>query len=133
MNIKLSMKSINQTRGVAQLDYRIGDDIHSLRAFIEHLVDIEITRYEQKEFQITTQQELDDMVSAGKVSFGFKYREDAIDRAFAKEVAVLAFYDGLYAVFLNEVQTMELDEQLNIQENDILTLIRFTMLAGRYY
>ena len=133
MTIQLTMKSITQTRGVQLAQYHIRDDIHMLQALIENLVDIEVTRFEEKELQVTSQRQLDDMVTAGKVSFGFKYGEDTIDRPFAKKVAVLAFQDGLYAVFLNDTQIEELKEPLHLKENDILTLIRFTMLAGRYF
>lgn len=133
MNIKLSIKSINKTRGVELVDYSISDNILSLQDLLENLVDIEITKYEQKEFKITSQEDLDNMIIAGKISFGFKYREDVINRAHSKDVATLAFSDGLYAVFINDIQLNALDEYLNIKENDILSLIRFTMLTGRFY
>jgi hypothetical protein len=73
------------------------------------------------------------MVISGKISFGFKYREVEIDRENAQDVALLAFKDGLFAVFINNDEIKALDENLSLKNNDIVTFIRFTMLTGRYY
>ena len=115
------------------MDYSISSAILSLHDLLENIVDIEVTKYEKKEFKISSQEELDDMIITGKVSFGFKYREDEIDRGHAKNVALSAFSDGLYAVFLNDIQLNNLTDPLDIKEDDVLTLIRFTMLTGRFY
>ena len=73
------------------------------------------------------------MVIAGKVSFGFKYRDVEIDRKNAENVALLAFKDGLFAVFINDNEIESLDNHLDLKKDDIVTFIRFTMLTGRYY
>lgn len=51
----------------------------------------------------------------------------------ATAAALLAFEDGLYKVFVQEEECSALDEPLRLEEGDELTLIRFTMLAGRLW
>ncbi|MFD2875182.1 hypothetical protein ACFTAO_03165 [Paenibacillus rhizoplanae] len=45
----------------------------------------------------------------------------------------MLFEDGLYKVFVQEEECSALDEPLRLEEGDELTLIRFTMLAGRLW
>ena len=133
MNIKIALKSIIQTRGIDYLEYKIEDNILTLEDLIINLVDIEIDRYESQKEEILSQDDIDRMIISGKVSFGFKYRKDSIDRDNAKEVALLAFKDSLYTVFLNDIEIKSLSEILNLKSGDLVTLIRFTMLTGRFY
>ncbi len=133
MNIKIVMKSIAQTRNLQSIDYTIRDDISTLKELITNLVNIEIDKYEQEQLKITSQEDLDQMIINGKVSFGFKYRETEIDRTNAVNVALQAFEDGLYVVFLNNSELKSLTDKLILNENDSLSLVRLTMLTGRYY
>ncbi len=133
MNIKIVMKSIAQTRNLQSIDYTIRDDISTLKELITNLVNIEIDKYEQEELKITSQEDLDQMIINGKVSFGFKYRETDIDRANAVSVALQAFEDGLYVVFLNNSELKSLNDKLILNENDSISLVRLTMLTGKYY
>ncbi|KUO70710.1 MAG: hypothetical protein APF81_26025 [Desulfosporosinus sp. BRH_c37] len=47
--------------------------------------------------------------------------------------ALLAFQDGIYRVFIGDNEVAELDEKLSLKEGEVLTFIRFTMLAGRMW
>jgi hypothetical protein len=134
MNIKIALKSVSTTRGIKYVDYIVKNDIKNLNDLIVNLVNIEIDKYEvEKEIEVLSQNDIDNMVISGKISFGFKYREVEIDRENAQDVALLAFKDGLFAVFINNDEIKALDENLSLKNNDIVTFIRFTMLTGRYY
>ncbi len=130
MKIKVSLKSIAKTRGIQYVDYNILDNLATLRDLIKNLCDIEIDKYENKEFKILSQEDISNMVNQGKISFGFKYREDIIDRKKAYENAFLSFKDGLYRVFINDEEVENLETNINLKENDTLTLIRLTMITG---
>ena len=134
MNIKISVKSMAKTRNIEFLDYRIKDNLKTLQDLIENLVDLEIDKYEQNNFSGLTQEKLNVMVENGKVSFGFTYREDEkVNREQAKEVALLAFKDGLYLVFIDQVQIEELDEVVEMKPESMVDLIRLTLFTGRYF
>jgi len=132
VNIKINIKSISKTRGVKHIIYEVLDNIKTLECLILNLVDIEIDKYENHAFKALTQEDINSMLDIGKISFGFKYRESNIDRNNAKEIATLAFIDGLYVVFINQIKIEELTDEINLKEDDEVSLIRLTMLSGRY-
>ncbi len=130
MIIKVLLKSLAKTRGLDYVDYKIKDDIKSLEELIVNLCDIEIDKYENKEFKVLSQEDINNMVNNGKVSFGFKYRDDVIDREKAYENALLSFKDGLYRVFINDEEVTELESDIELKDGDTLALIRLVMMTG---
>ncbi len=143
MKIKIIMKSATKTRGVEPVEYNVNDNIKTLKDLIENLVDIEIDKYLENKIKALSQKEIDEMVENGKITFGFRYREEfnksvgiknnIINRVEAKEVAYLAFNDGLYVVFIGRNKIEDLNQAINIGEEDEVSFIRLTMLAGRYF
>ena len=133
MHIKINIKSLGKTRGIESRDYIISDNIETIEDLIHNLVDIEIDKYERKDFKVLNQEDINNMMDSGKISFGFKYREKEIDRAYAKEIAVQAFLDGLYVIFINETSIEDINQKIHLCHGNELTLIRLTMLSGRYY
>lgn len=77
--------------------------------------------------------QIDDMAHIGKIAFGIVYGEKAPDVGKSIETAMLGFQDGLFRVFLGDTELTELDEKLELQEGDMVTFIRLTMLAGRMW
>ncbi len=130
MKIKVALKSISKTRGIDYIDYKVLDNIVTLKDLIINLCDIEIDKYENKELKVLSQEDINNMVNTGKVSFGFKYRDDIIDRGKAYDNALLSFKDGLYRVFINDEEVESLETNINLKENDTLALIRLTMMTG---
>lgn len=133
MHIKINIKSLGKTRGIEPTDYIVSDDIETTKDLIHNLVDIEIDKYERQDFKVLSQEDINNMMDSGKISFGFKYREKEIDRAEAKKIAVQAFLDGLYAIFITETSIEDINQKIHLSNGNELTLIRLTMLSGRYY
>jgi hypothetical protein len=78
-----------------------------------------------------TEQETADMSEVGKVSFGNKYNEKKANSEKSVEVALQGFEDGLFKVLIGDTEIERLDSTVNLKENDVLTFIRLTFLAGR--
>lgn len=80
-----------------------------------------------------SERQITDMADIGKIAFGITYggKEQALDKAI--DNALQAFEDGIYRVFLNETELEQLDGKICLGENDSLTFIRLTMLAGRMW
>lgn len=78
-------------------------------------------------------EQITDMADIGKIAFGINYggKEQLADKAV--ENALQAFGDGIYRVFLNDNELENPDDEINVRENDSLTFIRLTMLAGRMW
>jgi len=80
-----------------------------------------------------TQDNIETSARLGKVSFGNMYNDTKQNLNKALETAYLAYEDGIYKVFIGENEAGVLDESLKLKEDDILTFIKFTMLAGRMW
>ncbi|MFX4262791.1 hypothetical protein ACOBQJ_11365 [Pelotomaculum propionicicum] len=110
----------------------------NLRGLITEVVRINVTAYNNKTagpliIKYLSPAEIEDQAETGKVGFGERRSHEQADVYRAIETAVLAFEDGIYRVFIGENEISSLDEPLEINENGLLTFIRFTMLAGRMW
>lgn len=134
MRIQIAMKSVARTRNIQWVEYTVKDHLVYLEDLIRNLVEIEIDKYEQLDNPQLTQADINEMVDTGKISFGFKYREhEAINREQSKKIALDAFLDELYVVFINDIKVPSLSTKLDLKEGDAVSLIRLTMLSGRYF
>lgn len=134
MRIQIAMKSVARTRNIQWVEYTVKDHLVYLEDLIKNLVEIEIDKYEQLGNPQLTQADINEMVDTGKISFGFKYREhEAINREQSKKIALDAFADELYVVFINDIKVPSLSTKLDLKEGDAVSLIRLTMLSGRYF
>ena len=80
-----------------------------------------------------TKEELDARAETGKIGFDVNYGERRAETEPAVKNALQSFEDGIYRIFLNDRSLERLDEPLHILEEDSLTFVRLTMLAGRMW
>lgn len=72
-------------------------------------------------------------VEAGKISFGVNYNGQKQELRKAAENALQSYEDGIYSGFVNDEELGEINSKVNLKENDVLTFVRLTMLAGRMW
>ena len=139
MNIYIKLKSAGKRRPVlSDTLYTFPDGIASLRQLIETVVRQEVEKYNSRGTEnmlipFLTEAEISEQSTVGKVGFGRLYSDKRADPEKAVEVALQGFEDGLFKVIVGEKEAAELDEPLDIQENELLTFIRLTFLAGRLW
>ena len=80
-----------------------------------------------------TDEKINDLSDAGKISFGVDYNGKKQDLEKAIENALQSYEDGIYRVFVNDEEIGEINDKMDLQENDELTFVRLTMLAGRMW
>lgn len=80
-----------------------------------------------------SEREINDMAGVGRITFGICNgdKEQDVDKAI--DNALLAFQDGLFCLFINGTQMTEAGQETALKEDDVLTFIRLTMLAGRIW
>lgn len=108
----------------------------NIRELIKEIIYINV-----KEFNISISEppiisylcDIDKQISTGKVGFGQKWNTQQAGFEKSVETAILAYEDGIFRVFINDTEIECLDEKIVLNENDVLTFIRFTMLAGRMW
>ena len=80
-----------------------------------------------------SERQIKDMADIGRITFGICYGDKQQDAQKAIENAVQAFKDGIVCVFINDVKLSSPDEKIELKEDDVLSFIRLTMLAGRIW
>ena len=139
MNVYIKLKSAGKRRPVLDnTPYSLPDGLKSLRQLIEAVVRQEVDKYNSRGTgsmlaPFLTETEIEDQSTIGKIGFGRLYSENKADPQRAAETALLGFSDGLYRVLVGDKEAVELDEPLDVRENDTLTFIRLTFLAGRLW
>lgn len=110
----------------------------SLRVLIGEIVTQNVEKYNQKVgkesiLDFITDEELEGQAKVGKVGFGEVYSENKAKLDQALDAAWLAYEDGIYRVFVGGREAGGLDDAITLNEDDVLTFIRLTMLAGRLW
>ena len=85
---------------------------------------------ERKLARVMSRQEVAQGVERGKVDPGERDLEQSVDKEDAIAVALQAFEDGLYFVFIDEVQQTNLDSEVFLKTNSKVVFLRLTALVG---
>ncbi|MEH7113832.1 hypothetical protein V7124_15775 [Neobacillus niacini] len=139
MKVFVSVKQAGRRKEYIKKEELVLDDNPaSLRELIMEIIRKNVESYNRRPldsllFNYLTFDEIEAQVSTGKVGFCQRVDERQADAGKAVETAMLAFTDGLYRVFIGDVEIESLDGPLGIKDGDVLTFIRFTMLSGRMW
>lgn len=83
--------------------------------------------------QPMTQEEIDAQKEIGKIAFGIHYNERKVEEDKAVAAALQAYEDGLFRMFLDEEELGGSGQEIHLTEEDVLTLVRLTMLSGSMF
>ena len=139
MTIYIQVKSVGKRRPIlAKAEYYIPNNITTLRALISAIVQTEVETYNARGLEnmlvpFLLESEIQEQATSGKVGFGRLYSAVKANPTEAVATALQGFEDGLFKVVLNETELTELDAPIVINENDMLTFVRLTFLAGRLW
>lgn len=139
MKVYVSVKQAGKRKDYITKKELVLESVPStLREFIAQIVRINVNEYNHKAVEpliikYLSNEDIESQAEIGKVDFGELRQDTKADVKKAIETAILAFEDGIYRVFISEDEVSFLDEPLSIKEGDVLTFIRFTMLAGRIW
>jgi hypothetical protein len=75
----------------------------------------------------------EEQAATGKISFGSIYNENKAEPVQAKQTALQAFEDGMFALFVNDEEINNLTTTIALPEKSVITFIRLTFLAGSYW
>jgi hypothetical protein len=112
-----------------------GGDRMKLRDLITLVVLEEVEafrkRQEERRFaRILSQADIERGARSGKVDSGERDLKQVIDNEEAVGVALQEFEDGLYFVFVDDVQQTSLDGEVYLKSESKVTFIRLVALAG---
>ena len=107
----------------------------TLRELLGHVVRGEVAAFADRQadrrlLKALTATQIDAGLAAGKVSAGGSDLDQKVDADAAVATAVEAFADGLFMVFVDDVEIKTLDAAVPLTAGSKLTFLRLTMLAG---
>jgi len=148
MIVLVNQKSIGKNKRIrtVPLEYKdVPENVYDLIGnTVKIMVDDFYRRAKSKESPLSEEQ-INDLAEIGRVSFGIIYNDKMPDLKEATDTAVLAYRDGLVAIFINDELVEVKSEQptpteeelkncrIELHENDTISFVRLTMLAGRMW
>ena len=139
MKIYVNIKQIGKRKNkIDKKEYEIKGKIETVKDLLIEFVTINVKEFnegftENDVVPYLTDEKINDLSDVGKISFGVDYNGKKQDLQKAIENALQSYEDGIYRVFVNDEELGKINDKLDLQENDELTFIRLTMLAGRMW
>ena len=139
MKIYVNIKQIGKRKNkIDKKEYEIKGKIETVKDLLIEFVTINVKEFnegltENDVVPYLTDEKINDLSDAGKISFGVDYNGQKQDLEKAVENALQSYEDGIYRVFVNDGELGKINDKLDLQENDELTFVRLTMLAGRMW
>jgi hypothetical protein len=144
MNISISVKQLGKKHPILQekiISLDTSASLLSVRTFIELIVKHQVELFHSSSFEwedqdtihLPKENYLPILTDTGKVGFGALYNHNKVNVAAAQENAIIAFEDGLYALFYGDDQLESLNNEIDLSQNKAITFIRLTFLAGSYW
>jgi hypothetical protein len=107
----------------------------TLQDLITRIVQVEVegfeTRQEARRLErVLSTVQIAEGVVQGKVEMGGQELEQAVDIQVAIQIALQAFEDGLYYVFVDEVQYERLEDEVVLKADSQVLFLRLVALVG---
>ena len=139
MKVYVNVKQIGKKKNkIDKKEYEINEGIKTVKELLTEFVTINVKKFnegytENDIVPYLTDKKINDLSDAGKISFGVDYNEQKQDLEKAIENALQSYEDRIYRIFVNDEEVGEIHSEVNLNENDELTFVRLTMLAGRMW
>ena len=138
MTVYLKIKALAKHKPlIERVAFTIDKPLATSKELVEYIVRRNVDDYNKKAvdaplFQYLTSDEIEDGAKTGKVGFNDRKNEKTQDAGKAVENALTCFDDGILKLFINDEETGFADS-INLKDNDEITFMRLTMLAGRLW
>jgi len=136
MKVYVNIKQIGKRKNkIDRKEYEIKGKIETVKDLLIEFVTINVKEFnegltENDVVPYLTDEKINDLSDAGKISFGVDYNGKKQDLEKAIENALQSYEDGIYRIFVNDEEVGALNDSINLSEDDIITFVRLTMLAG---
>ncbi|MEL7160519.1 MAG: hypothetical protein AAFN92_07160 [Bacteroidota bacterium] len=101
-----------------------------VRAEIAHF---NARREDHRLLSFLTPAQMDEQSTSGKIGFGDLANREKADAEKGIATARQAYLDGLFTVFVDDEEVMELDTPLTLTEDSTITFLRLTFLTGTFW
>jgi len=142
MTIYIQIKALAKRKPlIAKLPYEIPQAMPTPRALVEYIVRQNVKEYNTQAtstplLPYLTEDAIADGEKTGKITFGQLQEEGFVattqDEDAAVKNALTCYEDGIFRMFINDDE-VEIDQPISLNQDDTITFIRLTMLAGRLW
>ena len=134
MKLNIIRKKASSLRELSREQVQI-PEVSTLEELLGELVKEEFRKRKDADQTdpVLTENEMKDEERLGRIRFFASYEENMGDIETAIRVMRQDFEDGLFRVYLNGKECLELKGRLEIKDEDEVVLLRFVMLAGRMW
>lgn len=144
MEIKVTVKQLGKKHPVLseqKIKIAYEDITITLENLLKLIVRQQVEAFNAQSFELEDQDYtkipvenyLNILTDTGKVGFGSIYNEKKANIQKAQENAILAFEDGMFAIFYNDEQLENLTQTIDLSLQHTFAFIRLTFLAGSYW
>lgn len=140
MKIFVTMKSLAKRKSYLEnVEFQLTKQPGTIKDLISDLVSINVRSFNERQgdttlVQFLTKEEISQSGATGKVGFGTAiYNEQKTDEQQAIQTAIQAFEDGLFKIFINDVEQGVDSHSITLNDEDQLVFIKLTMLVGRMW
>lgn len=162
MDIYINLKQLSKkSRRVKAVLFHYENTPHTLGEFVKETVLIMLREFNERKKKTKegiipdplSEEDIKNMTEIGKAAFGYVYNNNEITDEKAVETAYQSLCDGLVRVFINgedvsstdlnlrnvDINDIEasyravLNRKINLKDNDEVTFVKLTMLAGRLW
>jgi len=133
------MKSLGKRKEFFKnVEYQLSMRPETITDLISELVKINVSSYNERSGEVSfvnylTKEEIELRGTTGKVGFGINYNEQKANVQDSIRTALQAFQDGLFKVFINDVEQTVEAPSIIVNDGDQIVFIKLTMLAGRMW
>jgi hypothetical protein len=107
----------------------------TLRALITRIVQQEVAAFRQRQadrrfVRVLSERQLSEGALAGRIDPAAHERVQQVDASAAVATALFGFEDGLYLVVIDGKEHRDLNEQIVLGPDTVVTFLRLVMLSG---
>jgi hypothetical protein len=137
MSLRLEVKQVGRKKAIASRELPLGDlaSNPTLRDLIERIVTLEVSAFRERQrdgllIRALTEVQIQEQRETGKIAMGGLEDAQEVQTDDAVKVALQAFEDGLYYVFMNDEQIESLEQPVNLSTQSKIMFLRLVALAG---
>ncbi len=137
MRVSVNVKQLSKPKAApVNAEYELDAAPRDLKELINALVRKNVREYNERVKKGDSPEPLgEDEISRralmGRIAFGINYSGTFADEEKSVKTALSAFEDGLFRVFMGDIELTALSDAVSLSET--FTFIRLTMLTGRLW
>ena len=137
MVISVNLKKIGKKKNkIEKENFYLENNPKDVRELLIEVVKTSVNKYINEKDSVIDYldlRQIKDKEEAGKITNGQSYDDRIPNLNDAIQNAISSFEDGIVRVFLEGVELVDLDQELDLVDGSNVTFVKMVMLAGRMW